>query len=61
VTPTIAVFSFNGATRTVTVPVNEIVSASERLRGTDRLIDVMWKEQVHQMFTQDLRERAEEL
>jgi hypothetical protein len=61
VTPTIAVFSCDGATRTVTVPVNEIVSVSECLRGADRLIDVMWKEQVHQMFTQDLRERGEEV
>jgi hypothetical protein len=43
------------------VPVDATVTTSESLRDGDRLIDVVWDDENYLMFTQDLRERGEEL
>ena len=60
-TATIALFSIDGVRRTVTVPIDAIITISESLREGDRLIDVVWNDKDYLMFTQDLRDRAEEL
>jgi hypothetical protein len=60
-TPTIAIWSSDGCRKTVTVPADATVTISESLRDGDRLIDVVWNDENFLMFTQDLRERGEEL
>jgi len=60
-TSTIAIWCFDGVRKTVTVPADATVTISESLRDGDRLIDVVWNGESYLMFTQDLRERGEEL
>ena len=60
-TPTIAISSSDGLRKTVTVPADSTVTISESLRDGDHLIDVVWNDENYLMFTQDLRERGEEL
>jgi len=58
-TPTIAILCLDGLRKTVTVPIDEVITISESAWPDDRLIDVVWKNQSYLMFTQDLRERGE--
>jgi hypothetical protein len=60
-TATIAIFSSDGRCKTVTVPVDEIVTVTEIPPEGDRLINVTWNNQDCMMFTQDLHNRGEAL
>jgi hypothetical protein len=62
-TPTLGILalSSDGKRIPVTLPLHAIVTVGDGLIDGSRLVDVLWEGTTVMMFTQDLRERGEEI
>ena len=59
--PTMAFASSDSDRTAIVVPVNAIVAISEDPHEGDRLVDVLWNGKDYVMFTQDLRQRGQQI
>ena len=62
-TPTLGILSIdsNGHRIPVTLPLHAVVTVEAEPLDGNRLVDVLWEGKTIMMFTQDLRERGEEI
>jgi hypothetical protein len=58
---TFAILSLDGSRIPVTLPVNAIVLLIDGPLDGNRLVEIIWEGKILLMFTQDMRDRCDEL
>ena len=60
-TPTLGIISEDGHRKSVIIPIGAVVRVISGPLDNNRLVDVIWEDKSIMMFTQDVRERGEQV